>query len=367
LQPLPRDVTAGAARGADPPVLAVTMGDPAGIGLELCVQLWRRASQAMVACPYVPVLYGALEAVALYAARLGLADPAQTVDSPMDALALWPSRLPVKPVPLLRPVEPGRPDVANAPSVIGAIEQATEAVARGQAMALVTNPISKRVLRESGFAYPGHTEFLAALADRLVPGGPHRAVMMLVSCELRVVPLTIHIPLAAVPAAVTPERIIETARIVDVSLTRDFGIGKEDGDPRRPRIAVAGLNPHAGEGGTLGTEDRDVIAPAVAALRAEGLDVTGPHSADTLFHAAARARYDAVIGMYHDQALIPIKTLAFDSAVNVTLGLPFIRTSPDHGTAFDLAGQGRASARSLEEALMLAAALSANRAAATAQ
>jgi 4-hydroxythreonine-4-phosphate dehydrogenase len=367
LQPLPRDVTAGAVRGADPPLLAVTMGDPAGIGLELCVQLWRRASQAMGACPYVPVLYGDPEAVALYAGRLELADPTQTVDTPRDALTLWPSRLPVKPIPLLRPVEPGRPDAANAPSVIGAIEQATEAVARGQAAALVTNPIAKRVLRESGFAYPGHTEFLAALADRLVPGGPHRAVMMLVSRELRVVPLTIHIPLAAVPGAVTRERIIETARIVEVALTRDFGVGKDDQDRRRARIAVAGLNPHAGEGGTLGTEDRDTIAPAIAALCAEGLDVTGPNSADTLFHAAARARYDAVIAMYHDQALIPIKTLAFESAVNVTLGLPFIRTSPDHGTAFDLAGKGRASARSLEEALVLAAALSANRAAATAQ
>jgi 4-hydroxythreonine-4-phosphate dehydrogenase len=313
------------------------------------------------------VLYGDPEAVALYAGRLGLADPTQTVDTPRDALTLWPSRLPVKPIPLLRPVEPGRADAANAPSVIGAIEQATEAVARGQAAALVTNPIAKRVLRESGFAYPGHTEFLAALADRLVPGGPHRAVMMLVSRELRVVPLTIHIPLAAVPGAVTRERIIETARIVEVALTRDFGVGKDDQDRRRARIAVAGLNPHAGEGGTLGTEDRDTIAPAIAALCAEGLDVTGPNSADTLFHAAARARYDAVIAMYHDQALIPIKTLAFESAVNVTLGLPFIRTSPDHGTAFDLAGKGRASARSLEEALVLAAALSANRAAATAQ
>jgi 4-hydroxythreonine-4-phosphate dehydrogenase len=190
--------------------------------------------------------------------------------------------------------------------------------------------------------------------------------MMLASRELRVVPLTIHIPLAAVPRAVTRELIIDTARIVDIALIRDFGVGTGGKDRRHARIAVTGLNPHAGEGGTIGTEDRDVIAPAVAELRAEGFDVTGPHSADSLFHAAARARYDAVIAMYHDQALIPIKALAFDTGVNVTLGLPFIRTSPDHGTAFDLAGTGRASATSLAKALELAAALSSNRAAASA-
>jgi 4-hydroxythreonine-4-phosphate dehydrogenase len=180
------------------------------------------------------------------------------------------------------------------------------------------------------------------------------------------VPLTIHIPLAAVPGAVTRELIIDTARVVDIALIRDFGFGTGGKNLRHARIAVTGLNPHAGEGGTIGTEDRDVIAPAVAELRAEGFDVTGPHSADSLFHAAARARYDAVIAMYHDQALIPIKALAFDTGVNVTLGLPFIRTSPDHGTAFDLAGTGRASATSLAKALELAAALSSNRATATA-
>jgi 4-hydroxythreonine-4-phosphate dehydrogenase len=343
------------------------MGDPAGIGLELCLQIWRRASQSGQACRFVPVLYGDPAAVAVYAQRLGLADPAQVVDTPSEALALWPRRLPVKPVFLVRPIEPGRADADNAPAVIAAIEQATEAVVRGQASALVTNPIAKRVLHESGFRYPGHTEFLAALADRLVPGGPYRPVMMLASRELRVVPLTIHIPLSAVPGHLSRELIIETARIVDAALVRDFGIGIDGKGRHHARIAVTGLNPHAGEAGTIGTEDRDVIAPAVAALRSDGLDITGPHPADTLFHAAARARYDAVIAMYHDQALIPIKTLAFGTSVNVTLGLPLIRTSPDHGTAFDVAGTGRASATSLAEALALATALSANRAAAIAR
>jgi 4-hydroxythreonine-4-phosphate dehydrogenase len=366
LQPLPRDITTAATHGAGPAVLAVTMGEPAGIGLELCLQIWRQASRSGPSRRFVPVLYADPAAVGVYARCLGLEDPTHPVDTPGEAIALWPSRLPVKPIPLVRQVEPGKPDSANAAAVIGAIEQATEAVVRGEAAALVTNPIAKHVLYASRFRYPGHTEFLAALADRLVSGGPYRAVMMLVSRELRVVPLTIHIPLAAVAGEVTRELIMETARIVDAALFRDFGLGRDGKGQRHARIAVTGLNPHAGEGGMIGTEERDVIAPAVAALASEGLDITGPHAADTLFHAAARARYDAVIAMYHDQALIPIKTLAFEAGVNVTLGLPFIRTSPDHGTAFELAGRGRASATSLAEAFELAAALTANRVTATA-
>jgi 4-hydroxythreonine-4-phosphate dehydrogenase len=356
--------TPAATHGAGLTPLAVTMGDPAGIGLELCLQTWHQALQSGKECRFVPVLYGDPAAVSVYAQSLGLPDPTQLVDTPPQGLALWPRRLPVKPVPLVRPVQPGKPDAANAVAVIDAIEQATEAVVRGQAAALVTNPIAKWVLHASGFQYPGHTEFLAALAERLVPGGRYHPVMMLASRELRVVPLTIHIPLAAVPGKVTRELIIETARIVDAALIRDFGVGIDGRGRRHARIAVAGLNPHAGEAGTIGTEDRDVIAPAVAALRSEGLDITGPQPADTLFHATARARYDAVIAMYHDQALIPIKTLAFDTTVNVTLGLPFIRTSPDHGTAFDLAGKGLARATSLAEALELAATLGVNRSAA---
>ena len=203
------------------------------------------------------------------------------------------------------------------------------------------------MLYDAGFEHPGHTEFLAALADTHWPGQSFHPVMMLACSELKVVPLTIHVALQRVPELITRELIEKTVRITAHSLQRDFGIAK-------PRIAVSGLNPHAGEGGAIGSEDRDIIAPALRDLASQGFDVKGPLPADTMFHAAARATYDAAIAMYHDQALIPIKTLAFDEGVNVTLGLPFIRTSPDHGTAFDIASQGIASARSLIEAIKLA-------------
>ena len=218
----------------------------------------------------------------------------------------------------------------------------------GRAGAVVTNPIAKHVLYEAGFRHPGHTEFLAALAADAGP--PPLPVMMLWCEELAVVPVTTHIALRAVPDAVTGALVRDTARIVARALARQFGIA-------RPRLVLAGLNPHAGEAGSMGTEDRDVLAPAVAALRAEGLDIRGPLPADTLFHPRARAGYDAVLAPAHDQALIPIKTIAFDSAVNVTLGLPFVRTSPDHGTAFDIAGRGLARPDSLLAALRLAARL----------
>lgn len=340
------------------PLLALTMGDPAGVGLELTLKIWREAQSA--APPYALALYADPTAVAEYARRAGLPDPCIRISDPREAQAHWPARLPVVAVALARPVVPGVPDAANAPAVIASIEQATAAVAYGQAAALVTNPIAKSVLYQAGFAHPGHTEFLAELASRFAGGGPWRPVMMLASEELRVVPLTVHIPLASVPAALSQELIVETARIVEAALERDFALG----GGQRPRIAVAGLNPHAGESGTMGREEQDIIAPAIASLSAEGLAISGPHSADTLFHGQARAGYDAVIAMYHDQALIPIKTLAFDRAVNVTLGLPFVRTSPDHGTAFDIAGTGRASPASLAAALSLAARLAENRAAA---
>jgi len=235
---------------------------------------------------------------------------------------------------------PARPDARNAPAVIEAIETAVAMAQNGGAV--VTAPINKAVLMQAGFQYPGHTEFLQALTKA------PRAVMMLASDQLRVVPLTVHMPLAEVPRAVTRDAIVETAHIVLASLKADFGITV-------PRLAVAGLNPHAGEGGVLGSEDGTIIAPAVAALRAEGHDVQGPLSADTLFHAEARARYDAALCMYHDQALIPIKTLSFWDGVNVTLGLPIVRTSPDHGTAFDIAGSGKADARSMIAAIRMAA------------
>jgi 4-hydroxythreonine-4-phosphate dehydrogenase len=233
---------------------------------------------------------------------------------------------------------------------ISAIEQAVRAVVAGEASAVVTAPIAKAVLYAAGFVHPGHTEFLAALAGSLVPGKRHHPVMMLASDLLRVVPVTIHVPLSDVPRALSKRLLYETINITWRSLKADFGIDE-------PRVAVAGLNPHAGEGGTIGREDIDLIAPAIEELRREGLSVTGPYSADTLFHAGARKNYDAAVCMYHDQALIPIKTLSFDTGVNITLGLPFVRTSPDHGTAFDIAAKGIASPESMITAIRMASEL----------
>jgi len=236
----------------------------------------------------------------------------------------------------------GKPDPKNAAAVIEAIELAVKACLAGEAAAMVTAPIHKAVLKEAGFPYPGHTEFLGFLT------GAPRAVMMLASEKLRVVPLTIHTPLAQVPGAISGDAILETAEIILRSLTRDFGIAE-------PRLAVAGLNPHAGEDGMLGMEEKNLIGPAVQLLKARGHRVTGPLSADTLFHDEARKNYDAVLTMYHDQGLIPIKTLSFWDGVNVTLGLPLVRTSPDHGTAFDIAGKGKADHRSMIAAIHMAA------------
>ena len=238
--------------------------------------------------------------------------------------------------------KPGKPDRANGAAVIEAIEIAVKACLAGEAAAVVTAPINKAVLQGAGFGFPGHTEFLAHLT------GAPRAVMMLASDKLRVVPLTIHMPVAQVPKAIDKLSVFATAEIVLTALRRDFGI-------LLPRLAVAGLNPHAGEDGVMGDEDLTVIAPAVAALKARGFAVTGPLSADTLFHEEARKTYDAALCMYHDQALIPIKTLSFWDGVNVTLGLPIVRTSPDHGTAFDIAGTGKADARSMIAAVKMAA------------
>jgi 4-hydroxythreonine-4-phosphate dehydrogenase len=248
--------------------------------------------------------------------------------------------------------EAGRADPANAAAVVEAIARAVGDVRSGHAAAVVTNPISKQSLYAAGFRHPGHTEFLGTLSAAWT-GVAARPVMMLAGPELRAVPVTIHIPLRDVASTLTAEMIVETGRIVARDLASRFGLP-------RPRLAVAGLNPHAGEGGALGKEDQAIIAPAVESLRVEGIDVTGPLSADAMFHRAARATYDAALCMYHDQALIPAKTLAFSETVNVTLGLAFIRTSPDHGTAFDLAGTGRADPSSLAAALRLAAELVAN-------
>jgi 4-hydroxythreonine-4-phosphate dehydrogenase len=246
-------------------------------------------------------------------------------------------------------VVPGRPNDSATSAVQQSIEKAVRLVQAGEARAVVTNPISKAMLYRAGFAFPGHTEYLASLATT-GRTAPH-PVMMLASKWLKVVPVTIHIPLKDVPAALTEELILSTIETTARDLDRFFGIS-------RPRLAVSGLNPHAGEEGGLGREEIDIIQPAIEAARNKGLDVTGPYPADTLFHAGARASYDVAICMYHDQALVPLKTLAFDEGVNITLGLPFVRTSPDHGTAFTLAGTGKANPRSLIEALRLADAMS---------
>ncbi|MHA1528864.1 MAG: 4-hydroxythreonine-4-phosphate dehydrogenase PdxA [Alphaproteobacteria bacterium] len=322
--------------------LALTMGDPAGIGAEIALAAW---ASGRVVRPFF--LIGDPARLAPLADRARV--PLTEIAGPEAAAAVFARALPVLALALPAPAEPGRPDPANAPAVVAAIERAVALVRAGEAAAVVTNPINKKALHDgAGFAFPGHTEFLAHL------GAAPRPVMMLVSPELRVAPVTIHIALAEVPGALTAELIEETARITARALIRDFGIA-------RPRLAVAGLNPHAGEQGTMGREEIEVIAPALERLRGEGLEIAGPLAADTMFHAQARARYDVALTMYHDQGLIPLKALDFARGVNVTLGLGFIRTSPDHGTAYDIAGTGRANPTSLIEALNLAAEMATRR------
>jgi 4-hydroxythreonine-4-phosphate dehydrogenase len=327
-------------------LLALTRGDPAGIGPELALKAW----SATRFDPEAPAFFIIADPghLAALAKRFGLEIPLAPT-SPEEAAAVFPEALPI--VSLKDAVKGtlGRPDPGDAAATIRSIEAAVDFVKSGRADAVVTNPISKEVLQRAGFAHPGHTEFLGELADRL-HGKAAPPVMLLWSPWLAVVPATIHVPLRDVPPLITRDLLIDTALIVDADFRRRFGIAA-------PRLAFAGLNPHAGEGGHMGREEIDVIAPAIADLRARGIDACGPYSADTLFHAAAREKYDVAICMYHDQALIPIKTVAFDNAVNVTLGLPFIRTSPDHGTAFDIAAQGIADPTSLIAALRLAAKL----------
>ncbi len=274
----------------------------------------------------------------------------RVVDDAAVVADVFREALPVLPVRLAAPAIPGQPDKANARAVIASIERATGLALHGVVGGVVTNPVNKAALYDVGFEYPGHTEFLAALT-----GVPGEQIMMLASPSLRVVPVTVHVSLRDALATLTTEKIIATARTTDAALRRDFGIAQ-------PRLAVSGLNPHAGEQGALGKEEEMIIAPAIAVLRAEGSDVSGPWSPDTMFTAAARARYDAAICMYHDQALIPLKTLDMDHGVNVTLGLPIIRTSPDHGTAYDIAGKGIANPTSLIAAIELAATLAERRA-----
>jgi 4-hydroxythreonine-4-phosphate dehydrogenase len=313
-----------------PRPVALTCGDPAGIGAEIALK-----ARAVLGSD-LPFFW--------------IGDPRHLppgtdhvlIASPAEATAVGAGTLPVLRHDFAAPARAGQPDPANAPGVIEVIARAVALVQDGQASAICTLPINKKVLKDgANFAFPGHTEYLAHLA------GVDQVVMMLACPELRVVPTTIHIALADVPRALTPALLEETIRITEAGLRRDFGLV-------RPRMAVAGLNPHAGEGGTMGREEMLWIAPLIARLTAEGLDLRGPLPPDTMFHKAARAGYDVAICMYHDQALIPIKTVDFDGGVNVTLGLPFIRTSPDHGTAYDIAGRGQANPSSLVAALRMA-------------
>jgi 4-hydroxythreonine-4-phosphate dehydrogenase len=330
------------------PPLVVTMGEPAGIGSEITLMAWSRRTEGL---PSFFLLDDPARVAAL-AQQLGIDATVREIGEPEAAVAaIDRGELPVIAIPLAAPVVPGHADGRNARAVLQAIDRAVALVKAGQASGMVTNPIHKKTLYEAGFRHPGHTEYLAELAgDGSIP------VMLLACPGLRVIPVTIHLPLGEAVKALTREAIVTTGRIAASDLRRSFG--KHD-----PVLAVAALNPHAGEGGTLGREEIEIIAPAVEALRAEGIKVVGPAPADTLFHARARTGYDAVLCMYHDQALIPLKTIDFDRGVNVTLGLPFVRTSPDHGTAFDIAGTGRASPESLMAALRVASEMAAIRAA----
>ncbi len=322
--------------------LALSQGDPAGIGPDIALQAW--LGRDALGLP--PFLYlGDPKVLQVRARQLDLDVPiVETVAA--QAGATFEKAFPVHSIPTGVDVLAGKPHVSNARGTIAAIETAVSLCLSGQVRAVVTNPIAKSVLYEAGFGFPGHTEFLADLAMR-VTGLPCMPVMMLAGPKLKAVPVTIHIPIKDVPAALTEALIIDTCRIVARDLAARFGMTS-------PRLAVAGLNPHAGEGGAIGHEDDDIIHPAIRLLRADGIDAFGPLPADTMFHDDARGRYDVAICMYHDQALIPAKALGFDDSVNVTLGLPFIRTSPDHGTAFGLAGTGHAKETSLIAALQMA-------------
>lgn len=314
-------------------MLALTMGDPSGIGGEIGLKAWaalRGGGPAFVMLD---------DAARLQA--LDSATPVQPVFDLAEAARVFPHALPVLHAPLAVPARPGQPDPANGPATIRSIEHAVHLVQSGAAQGVVTNPIAKHVLYAAGFPHPGHTEFLGTLTGAATP------VMMLVNDFLRVVPVTVHVGLRRALDMLTTGAIVAHGRILAAALQRFFGLAA-------PRIAVAGLNPHAGEGGAMGDEEGRIIAPAIAALRAEGIEVSGPWPPDTMFTPASRAGYDAALCMYHDQALIPLKTLDMASGVNVTLGLPIVRTSPDHGTAFDIAGRGVADPSSLVAALRLA-------------
>ncbi len=325
------------------PPLALTMGEPAGIGPELAIKLWLDRVNSHIP-PFV--LIASEIQMTTCVKQLGYDIVFHKVEQPAEATDVFPRALPLLALDEDCDVSPGQLDPSAASCITGAIETAVQLALCGEVCGIVTNPIHKKNLYDSGFSFPGHTEFLAYLSNQ--NGKSPQAVMMLQGGGLRTVPVTIHIALAKVPAALTNELIVQTAEIVHGDLVRCFGM-------ERPRLVVAGLNPHAGEDGALGIEDMTIIKPAVETLRSRGFNIRGPLPADTMFHEVARKTYDVALCMYHDQALIPVKTLGFDTGVNITLGLDFIRTSPDHGTALDIAGQGIADTRSLAEAFRCAA------------
>jgi 4-hydroxythreonine-4-phosphate dehydrogenase len=318
--------------------LAVTLGDPAGIGPEIIAAAWSALRSSG------PAFFVVGDAATMRGAGVAV----RPIVRASEVAAVFGETLPVLDMPLAEPVMPGQPSPAAAPSVIAWIEKAVSLALAGEAGGVVTAPIAKAALYDAGFTYPGHTEFVGALTAAAPFAGARGPVMMLTAQDLRAALVTVHAPLAKVPALITRERIVATGRVVAEALVRDFGLAS-------PRLVVAGLNPHAGEGGAIGGEEVATVAPAVAALRALGIDARGPLPADSLFHEAARRTYDAAICLYHDQALIPVKMLDFWGGVNLTLGLPIVRTSPDHGTAFDIAGKGQARPDSLIAAIRLAA------------
>jgi 4-hydroxythreonine-4-phosphate dehydrogenase len=322
--------------------LALTSGEPAGIGPDIAIKAWVRRDELKLPTFY---LLGDPKSIADRVKKLGLRVRIAEV-APEEASDRFATALPVVATGQAATAPPGRPDDTSAGAAMASIRQAVSDVMTGRAAAVVTNPIAKSVLYRAGFRHPGHTEYLAELAASA--GRTPQPVMMLWSAALAVVPVTIHVSLRDALTQLSCDLIVTTARIVVAGLKARFGLAQ-------PRLAVAGLNPHAGEEGSLGTEEGAIVTPAIEILRSEGIEIRGPLPADTMFHEAARRTYDCAICMYHDQALIPIKTLAFEDAVNVTLGLPFVRTSPDHGTAFDIAGTGKANPSSLIAALRLAA------------
>ena len=329
--------------------LAVTMGEPAGIGGEITLSTWLRHRESIP--PFFCI--DDLERLDVLARRLGWPVPVREIGDPDEAVSMFPSALPVLPIHLPVPVSSGRPRPENAVAVRGSIERAVELTVAGKAGAVVTNPIQKKTLKDAGFEYPGHTEYLAAISGSAQP-----PLMMLAGPGLRVVPVTVHVSLREALDSLTRDAIIDAAEATAIALRQDFGIAN-------PRLAIAGLNPHAGEEGVMGREEIDIIAPAIRDLFDRGVGAFGPVPPDALFTTRARIGYDAAICMYHDQGLIPIKALVFDETVNITLGLPFVRTSPDHGTALDIAGTGKANPASLIAALHTADQMAARRRAAT--